>query len=88
MENIKNFVNGIVTGNGNTNLNKNTKNFAPMNMTVPNPDKTDGHRNNHSDFAKMASTRNRTDSESSNVSVSSISSNNAQKDKDPYFWVM
>ncbi|XP_055310463.1 uncharacterized protein LOC129573659 [Sitodiplosis mosellana] len=39
-------------------------------------------------LSKMETTRNRTESESSNASMSSMSSIGSQKDKDSYFWVM
>lgn len=79
MENIKNFVNGIVTGQGNPRKNENSS----INPNIPNPN---GIRN---DYGKVTTTvRTRTDSECSNASVSSMSSNSIQKDKDSYFWVM
>lgn len=75
MENIKNFVNGIVTGQGNPQKTENSS----INANIPNPN---GSRN---DFGKVTTTaRNRTDSECSEC----ISSNSTQKDKDSYFWVM
>lgn len=82
MENIKNFVNGIVTGQGNP---KKTENSS-INANIPNPN---GSRNDYGQVTTTA--RNRTESECSNASVSSmssISSNSTQKDKDSYFWVM
>lgn len=74
MENIKNFVNSITGSQKETHQNQTS--FSG-NST-----------NRFEHFIKMENIRTRTESESSNASVSSISSNGSQKEKDNYFWVM
>lgn len=100
MENIKNFVNGI-TGADNRRKSLTTQPLSSSlptssqasssSLSIPRADK-EIDRNfsgtNSKYFGKMETTRNRTESESSNASMSSMSSNASQKDKDSYFWVM
>lgn len=92
MENLKNFI-GSVTGNSG---NMNAANRSPYNKSVPKTNST-AHDTMLGYGMKPASNtiRNRTDSECSTASTSSIENaspfnrqNSSQKDKDSYFWVM
>lgn len=86
MENIKNFVNGIT---GADTQKKCVTIQTSSNMPIPRIDVPPDHNSNGNEYlGKMGITRNRTESESSNASVSFVMSSTPQKDKDPYFWVM
>lgn len=86
MQNIKNFVNGIT---GVDTQRKGVTNQTTSSMSIPRVDTQPGHGPSGSKyFDKVETKRNRTESECSNASVSSVMSSTSQKDKDSYFWVM
>lgn len=89
MENIKNFIgNVMVSGSANNNNRSNNNAVASV------ADKSQQNSNVGALNYARASLRNRTESECSNTSVSSIDTPSnygrptTQKDKDSYFWVM
>lgn len=92
MENIKNFIGNVMVAGGRT---TNTA-FTSNNEKSINSNNVNNYHSGAMNYNK-STVRNRTESESSNASLSSLSSIDngthygrpvAQKDKDSYFWVM